>query len=90
MDRHPIARDTIGRYVECDRRLDLTAVMKGVDAATLVIVGSDDALTGAAQGRLVANAVPGARLEVIQGVGHGVHLEAPMTFARLVASFLTS
>jgi 3-oxoadipate enol-lactonase len=56
----------------------------------LVIVGSEDALTGAAQGRLVAAAVPGSRLEVVEGVGHGVHLEAPMAFARLVASFLNS
>ena len=90
MDRHPIARATIRRYIECDRQLDLTPVMKNVDAATLVIVGSDDALTGAGQGRQVASAVPGARLEVVEGVGHGVHLEAPMTFARLVTSFLTS
>jgi pimeloyl-ACP methyl ester carboxylesterase len=90
MDRHPMDRATILRYIECDRRLDLNPVMKSVDAATLVIVGSEDALTGPAQGRLVAAAVPGARLEVIEGVGHGVHLEAPMTFARLVASFLKS
>lgn len=89
MDRHPIARATIRRYVECDRILDLSPVMKSVDAATLVIVGSDDALSGAGQGRLVASAVPDARLEVVEGVGHSVHLEAPMTFARLVASFLT-
>jgi pimeloyl-ACP methyl ester carboxylesterase len=34
--------------------------------------------------------VPGARLEVIEGAGHGVHLEAPMAFARLVAAFLTA
>jgi pimeloyl-ACP methyl ester carboxylesterase len=90
MDRHPLERATIRRYVECDRRLDLNPVMKSVDAATLVIVGSEDALTGVGQGRLVAAAIPGARLEVIDGVGHGVHLEAPMAFARLVASFLNA
>ena len=88
MDRHPLDRATIRRYVECDRQLDLSPVMKSVDAATLVIVGSEDALTGVGQARLVAGAVPGATLEVIEGVGHGAHLEAPMTFARLVTSFL--
>jgi pimeloyl-ACP methyl ester carboxylesterase len=88
MDRHPLDRATIRRYVECDRRLDLTPVMKSVDAATLVIVGSEDGLTGVGQAHLVAGAVPGATIEVIEGAGHGVHLEAPMAFARVVTSFL--
>jgi len=39
MDRHPIARATIKRYIECDRGLDLNPVMRNVDASTLVIVG---------------------------------------------------
>ena len=47
-----------------------------------------EALLQICQARQVAAAVPGARLEVIEGAGHGVHLEAPMTFARLAASFL--
>jgi pimeloyl-ACP methyl ester carboxylesterase len=89
MDRHPIDRATIRRYVDCDRRLDLTPLMKSVDAATVVIVGSEDALTGIGQAREVAAAIPGARLEVIEGAGHGVHLEAPMAFSRLVAGFLS-
>ncbi|MFI5461371.1 MAG: alpha/beta fold hydrolase, partial [Isosphaerales bacterium] len=90
MDRHPLGRATISRYVDCGRRLDLGPVMKNVDAATLVIVGAEDALTGVGPARLVAGDVPEARLEVIEGVGHGVHLEAPVAFARLVASFLKS
>ncbi len=90
MDRHPIDRATIRRYIECDRHLDLNPVMRNVDASTLVIVGSQDALTGVEQARAVAAAVPGARLEVIDGAGHGPHLETPMTFARVVTSFLTS
>jgi pimeloyl-ACP methyl ester carboxylesterase len=90
MDRHPIDRATIRRYIECDRRLDLSPIMRSVDASTLVIVGSEDALTGIEGARAVAAGVPGARLEVIEGAGHGPHLEMPMTFARIVTSFLTS
>jgi 3-oxoadipate enol-lactonase len=88
MDRRPLNRATIQRYIECDRQLDLSPVMRNVDAATLVIVGSEDALTGVGQARIVAEGVPGARLEVIDGAGHGPHLETPMAFARLVSSFL--
>ena len=64
--------------------------MRNVDASTLVVVGSEDALTGVEQARAVAEYVPGARLEVIEGAGHGPHLETPMTFARIVTSFLLS
>jgi pimeloyl-ACP methyl ester carboxylesterase len=88
MDRRPIPRDTIRRYVECDRRLDLNPVMRNVDASTLVIVGAEDALTGVENARAVAAAVPGARFQVIEGSGHGPHLETPMAFARIVTSFL--
>jgi 3-oxoadipate enol-lactonase len=88
MDRRPLDTETIRRYVECDRNIDLRPLMKDVDAATLVIAGAEDALTGVAQARLVAEAISGARLEIIDGIGHGPHLEAPMTFARLVTEFL--
>jgi pimeloyl-ACP methyl ester carboxylesterase len=90
MDRHPLARATIERYVECNRALDLNPVMRNVDASTLVMVGAQDALTGVDAARIVAGAIPGARLEVIEGAGHGPHLETPMAFARIVTSFLTS
>jgi pimeloyl-ACP methyl ester carboxylesterase len=90
MDRRPLHLDTIRRYIECDRQVDLTPLMKDVDAATLVLTGSEDALTGVGQARAVAESIPGARLEIIEGVGHGPHLEAPMAFARVVTSFLTS
>ncbi len=88
MDRHPIERATIRRYIECDRRLDLSPVMRTVDASTLVVVGSQDALTGLEGARAVAASIPGARLEVIQDAGHAPHLETPMTFARIVSAFL--
>ena len=90
MDRHPVARATIKRYVECNRALDLNPVMRNVDASTLVMVGAQDALTGVEGARTVSASIPGARLEVIEGAGHGPHLETPMAFARIVTSFLTS
>jgi pimeloyl-ACP methyl ester carboxylesterase len=88
MDRQPLDRATIRRYIECDRKLDLSPVLRSVDAATLVVVGSEDALTGVEGARAVSASVPGARLEVIEGAGHGPHLETPMAFARIVAAFL--
>jgi len=88
MDRHPIDRATILRYIDCDRRLDLSPVMRSVDASTVVVAGAQDALTGVEGARAVAASIPGARLEVIEDCGHAPHLETPMTFARIVSAFL--
>ena len=90
MDRHPIPRATILRYVECDRRQDLRPLAGRIDAPVLVICGTEDALPGPGQARLTAQAVPGARLELLQGVGHSPQVEAPPAFNRLVAGFLTA
>ena len=58
-----------------------------VTARTLVIVGADDKanLTAA---RDLAVGIPGARLEVIPGVGHQPNVEDPAAFNALVWPFL--
>jgi 3-oxoadipate enol-lactonase len=89
MDRRPMSRDTILRYVDCDRAQDLRLHAHRVDAPTLVVVGGEDALSGVGQARAVADAVPGARFEVIPAAGHSPHIESPAAFARLVVDFLS-
>ena len=90
MDANPIPRATMRRYVECDRRQDLRGLAGRIDAPVLVVCGDDDALPGPGQARATADAIPGARLEIVAGTGHGVHVEAAAAFNRLVANFLTS
>jgi 2-succinyl-6-hydroxy-2,4-cyclohexadiene-1-carboxylate synthase len=58
-----------------------------VAVPTLVLAGALDT-TGKARAAVVAGGIPAARLEVIPGVGHAPHLEAPTTFRSLVRSFL--
>jgi pimeloyl-ACP methyl ester carboxylesterase len=67
---------------------DLRGDLERIDAPTLVLVGAEDALTGTAQARSVAAAVPGARLEVVEGSGHSPQVERPAEFVRLVVPFL--
>lgn len=88
MDSRPIARETMLRYVECDRRQDLRPLASRIDAPVLVVCGTEDALPGTAQARAVAGAVPGARLELIEAAGHSPQIEAPAAFNRLLANFL--
>jgi 2-succinyl-6-hydroxy-2,4-cyclohexadiene-1-carboxylate synthase len=58
-----------------------------VRVPTLVITGALDA-AGRARAEGIADGIPGARLEVVAGVGHTPHLEAPSTFRSLAISFL--
>ena len=89
MDRRPLPRATILRYVECDRAQDLRGLAGRIDAPVLVVCGTEDALAGDGQARAVAEAIAGARLQLMAGLGHSPHIEAPAAFNRLVADFLT-
>ena len=60
-----------------------------IDAPTLVIAGALDS-TGRERAHTVADAIPGARLEIIEGAGHNPHLESAATFSRLVTDFLAT
>jgi 3-oxoadipate enol-lactonase len=55
--------------------LDLTPVLGQITAPTLVIGGSGDALFPPEHSRAIAAAIPGARLEIIEGGSHGLIFE---------------
>lgn len=88
MDRHPIPRATMLRYVDCDRSGDLRPLAGRIEAPVLVICGAEDALSGPGQARMVAASIAGARLEILEGAGHSPQIEAPPAFNRLVSAFL--
>jgi pimeloyl-ACP methyl ester carboxylesterase len=54
----------------------------------LIIAGEEDALIPAQESRAMAQAIPGARLEIIPQAGHLVNLEQPEAFQSLVASWI--
>ena len=66
--------------VQGDRRSELGRVR----AATEIIHGADDPLLGVAGARSVAAAIPGARLTVIEGMGHDL---PPALLDQLLAAF---
>jgi pimeloyl-ACP methyl ester carboxylesterase len=62
----------------------------GITAPTLVVVGEQDLLTPPWQAKKVADAVPGARYELVTGPGssHGMHIERPEELTKIVTGFL--
>jgi len=58
--------------------------LRGLQVPTLVIHGSADRVLDAINGDLIASLVPGARLELLDGVGHLFFWERPERSAQLV------
>jgi 3-oxoadipate enol-lactonase len=87
----PIAADAYARQAQAYLSYDPSGRLADIEARTLVIVGEQDLLTPPWIAREVADAIPGARCEVITGSGasHVVPLERPDDFNRLVEDFLT-
>lgn len=55
---------------------------------TLVVVGEDDQITPKDRAKVMADAIPGARLSVLAGAGHLTPVERPEAVTALLAEFL--
>ena len=63
------------RQARAGANFDASGRVRGIDAPTLVIHGSDDRLVPVANARALARAVPRSRLRVLDGAGHLVFIE---------------
>jgi pimeloyl-ACP methyl ester carboxylesterase len=61
--------------------------LAGLDMPTLVIHGAEDPLVPPGCGELTAAAIPGATLEIIDGMGHDLPPELFDRFAATIAGF---
>ena len=80
--RVPLA--LIMRQIEAVSGHDVSARLAEIDVPTLVIHGDADEMVPFQNGKLVAGAIPGARLEVFEGVGHLFWLEQTERAAELI------
>jgi pimeloyl-ACP methyl ester carboxylesterase len=69
-------------------RADSRAMLPGISVPTLVLVGEEDANVSPDEAKVMAAAIPGARLEVIPRAGHLANLENPDAVNAAVCSFL--
>jgi 3-oxoadipate enol-lactonase len=70
--------------------LDLRAALPAIRAPTLVIAGSDDLAIPPAHGRAIADAVPGARFQVLDRAAHLASVEQDGAVTELIADHLYS
>lgn len=72
---------------------NIDGVLSNVDLAsirvpTLVVWGERDTLFPVLHGEHVVRSIPGAKLEVLDGVGHCPHLESPVKLAAAIERFV--
>jgi pimeloyl-ACP methyl ester carboxylesterase len=82
--RKPVAVEVIMRQMQAIGRHDTSARLGEIAAPTLVIHGTADLMLPAANGEAIARAIPGARYEPLEGVGHMFWVEQPQRSAELV------
>lgn len=64
--------------------------LRDLDLPTLVLHGTADRIISPEGGRLLAEVIPGARLELLDGAGHLFYWERPEESAKLVREFAAS
>ena len=65
-----------------------TEELKSVRIPTLVLVGSEDTQTPPGGSVIISRAIPGAKLHILEGLGHALAREAPEKVLSLVLPFL--
>ncbi len=77
--------DPGGQSVSALDRLYLAAAVP-----TLIVWGADDPIIPVSHARAAHEAIPGSRLEILDGVGHFPHVEDPPRFVAVLRDFLAT
>ncbi|HET6671614.1 MAG TPA: alpha/beta fold hydrolase [Pyrinomonadaceae bacterium] len=70
-------------------RQDQTSFLPEILAPTLILVGSEDAITPPADAELMHREIRGSQLQVVERAGHVLNLERPEEFNAAVGRFLS-
>jgi pimeloyl-ACP methyl ester carboxylesterase len=80
----PARQQTVQLQIQAVGGHDVQARLAEIAAPTLVIHGTEDKMIPVANGELIASLIPGAKLEILEGVGHLFWWEQPERSAELI------
>jgi pimeloyl-ACP methyl ester carboxylesterase len=80
--------DPVGWQAQAAAGLGFAGVDGTISAPTLIVHGSEDAVVDVGNAQLLAERIPGARVEILDGLGHLFFWEQPERFVVLVEEFL--
>jgi pimeloyl-ACP methyl ester carboxylesterase len=70
-------------------RPDSEPLLRTIDVPCLVVVGTEDAITGRGQAEFLARGIRGSGMVIIEDAGHVPPLEKPEEFNQILATFLS-
>jgi pimeloyl-ACP methyl ester carboxylesterase len=82
------ARGIVDALAGLAARADSGPTLREINVPTLVVCGSEDALTPVADSEAIHHGIPGSRLDLIPRSGHLSALEDPGAFNRALLEFL--
>lgn len=71
-----------------DKYYDVRAALPGIACPTFVVVGANDWICPPNQSHVIASAIPGAELLVVEGANHPVHIEKKELVLARIRDFL--
>ena len=80
---------TLGDFMACDK-FDRMDRVEEITCPTLVVCGDEDRMTPKKYSEYLHERIKGSVLAIIPGAGHGVMLEKPRDFNRVLESFFDS
>jgi pimeloyl-ACP methyl ester carboxylesterase len=80
----PARQRTVQMQIQAVAGHDTQAHLAEIEAPTLVIHGTEDKMIPVGNGKLIASLIPGAELEIFDGVGHLFWWEEPEGSAELI------
>jgi pimeloyl-ACP methyl ester carboxylesterase len=87
---HPTPSFVARQQMEAIRRFDAYRALPKIRSPTLVTTGAADALVPPRNAATLAARIPGARLELLNDLGHRAIWEAPEEMAELIGDFLAA
>lgn len=82
------SRDSVLEAFETSVSNDVSQFAPDIHQELLMLVADKDDITALPEQKLLASRIPGTHLEIVEGVGHLVHYEAPDFAARHIREFL--
>lgn len=82
------SRDSVLEAFETSVSNDVSQFAPDIHQELMMLVADKDDITALPEQKLLASRIPGTRLEIVEGVGHLVHYEAPDFAAQNIRDFL--
>lgn len=87
-DLHPEPTSILKLMQATEERADYLKELEKVSASTLIIQGRNDLLFPVYFATAIQEAIPNAKLEIVEQCGHTINLEAPQKLSALIKDFI--